>query len=595
MARQSLLSLCGAVAALIASSCWSGPLTVTRVWPERIVYRPGETATIDVDLANPGNAAVTANVAIEVRHGLDAKDETQRQAVTVPAGGNATARFRYAVPKGRKWGHEAMATLTDDRGVVQSTGHEYFTVGENPWELGHYMTLFWIRGKKKDGSIDSEILPRFRKGYVTTIEAYSWEPSVFDNMAPNMEVWRSGQGDYKEGKEDWQYLVERAHAMGMAVVTYIQSVSYGPYGLEFVRRHPDWLVYGEDGRPQGWFDVDKLAALQENPEAEAFIPDSGGFTAGVFLPSRPQVGDYWIREVMRSKEMFKWDGFRSDGNPSVAGGRDYVGKLHEVKDLDAANAEFIEKARRKLTEKYPSFLFGWNYPVCDTMGGGYGLKGMPKQLEKMIPGSYMLWEAFNSAGQPSSVLHNWRRMAQDLHCEVENIRKRGGFSHVGWMGSNRYLEAVASACGSHTDSWGGGSAYPNYRRFQFRWAEFLWDSKLRHVQSGADAVSAEAPPQVWWQDFVHTCDLPEGGQRVIVHLLNMPANDDEGWADRPPAPVANVRVAFKVPPGKRLTKVVALSPDTEGDVVTVTPVGEGSVSLPQVTVWSMVAAEFASR
>jgi hypothetical protein len=319
------------------------------------------------------------------------------------------------------------------------------------------------------------------------------------------------------------------------------------------------------------------------------------------------VGDFWIQEVMRSKEMFRWDGFRSDGTPGPYSGRDYTGQLHLVQDPDAANAKFLEKIRRELPKRYPDFKFGWNYQVFDPEGVNIG----PKQAERMIPGSYMLWESFNSAGQPGSVLHDWKRMAHDLQRETGYIRERGGFSHVGWMGSNRYLEAVASACGAHTDTWGDKEHYPNYRRFEFRWAEFLWDTALRYVRPATAAVKVEAPARVWWRDFVHTRDLPlvvrheravrhnatrvadyKQGQRVIVHLLNMPANDDEGWADRPPDPATHVRVAFKVPAGKKLTRIVALSPDTEGDVLNVTPAADGSVTLPQVTLWTMVVAEF---
>lgn len=589
MRMKKMLWLCLSFL-VYAAPVWAGPLTITCVWPERIVYKPGQTATIDVEVTNAAQAAATAQVSLAIRWGLDNQDMLPAQSSAVPAAGKATVRFTYPVPKDRKWGHEAIATLTDPADAVQSTGHEYFTVGDNPWELGHYLTLFWIGGKKKNGLIDTEILPRYRKGYVTTIEAFSWEPSVFDNMAPSMDAWRSGQGDYHETKEDWQYLIQRSHDMGLAVVSYIQSISYGPHGLEFVRKHPDWLTYGEDGRPQGWFDVDKMATLQENPDTEQFIPDSGGLSAGCFLPSKPQVGDYWIKEVMRSKAMFNWDGIRSDGNPSIVSGRDYTGKLYEVKDVDGVNAEFIQKLRRELKKKYPDLLFGWNYPVCDSMGGGYGVKGMPKQVNAMIPGSYMLWEAFNSAGNPSSPLHNWKRMAQELQCEAGYVREHGGFSHVGWMGSNRYLEAVVSACGNQTDSWGDKN-YANCRRFEFRWAEFLWDTALRHVPTDTDTVSVEAPDRVWWKDFVHARDLPDGSRRVIVHLLNMPATDDEGWADRPPAPATNVRISFTVPDGKKLVRVVALSPDTDGDVVKMTPNADGTITLPEVQVWSMVVAE----
>jgi len=52
------------------------------------------------------------------------------------------------------------------------------------------------------------------------------------------------------------------------------------------------------------------------------------------------------------------------------------------------------------------------------------------------------------------------------------------------------------------------------------------------------------------------------------------------------------RVTFKDVGGKKPRKIVVLSPDTEGDVVTVTPEADGSVVIPQVTLWTLVVAEF---
>ncbi|MHB9025484.1 MAG: COG1470 family protein [Armatimonadota bacterium] len=586
--RALLLTL--VAGALLAAPGWCGPLTITRVSPERICCRPGDTAKIAVDITNSGTAEVTANVALTICYSLDSREKLPGQTVTVPARGTATASFTYPIPKNRKWGHEAVAVLSDESGASLATAGEYFTVGDNPWEVGHYLTLFGLFGRKDNGQIDKEILPRYRRGYVTMIEAYSWQPSVFDAMSPKEDVWREGQGSLKEGKDDWQYLVQQAHNMGMGVVTYIQYFSYGPVGAEFVRRHPDWLRYDDKGRPSGfWFDVDALTKAREDADANVGTP--GGFSIGLFPPNlEDKVGQYWIDEMSRSKAMFAWNGFRSDGTPGPVSARDFRGTVQEVKDQDGEQARFIRKIRVELTKRHPDFLFGWNHVVFDPDGNHTG----QQSSDAAIPGAYMLWEAFNSAGHPSSVLHNWKRMAHDLQREAEYIRMRGGFSHCGWMPSNRYLEAVVSACGSHTDSW-GREAYANYRRFEFRWSEYLWDTALRFVRPGADAVTVEAPARIWWGDFVHARDLPDGGKRVIVHLLNMPEKDDDAWADRPPAPVTNVRVTVAVPTGLKLNKLVAFSPDTPGDMVTAAPNPDGSVTLPQVALWTVVVAELTKK
>jgi hypothetical protein len=245
----------------------------------------------------------------------------------------------------------------------------------------------------------------------------------------------------------------------------------------------------------------------------------------------------------------------------------------------------MAKVRKELTAAHPGYLFGWNTTVF-----GYPEKiSSEEEFDVMVPGSYCLYEFFNSAGQPSSVFHPWKKAAFYLQQEATPIRRRGGFSHAGWMASCRYLEAVASASGVQIDTW---SLPANYRQFEFRWAEYLWDCNLRYVRPGSDAVKVEGPASIWWEDTVNARDLPGGGRRVIVHLLNMPEKDDEGWADRPPAPAEKVKVTFATPAGMKLSKLGAISPDVPGEVVPVTPAADGSVTVPEVKVWTAVVAEF---
>jgi hypothetical protein len=576
----------------------AGDLSVKQVWPEKLCYKPGETATITVTVANAGgNAIADVSVDLAVIWGLDNRDRLPAQKVNVPANGEAKVAFSYPIPADRKWGHEAVASVGSVASVggalspdqLTGSGHEFFTVGANPWEVGHYLTLFNLRGAKANKQIDDSMLPRFRNGYTTCLEAYSVLPSQFDGMTSDTETWRSGQGWYSEGKSDWQYLVQRAHENGMAVVTYIQYFGYGPVGFDFARRHPDWLTYDKTGRPNAWFDVDQLTNDRYEPESQpAHTP--GGIVSGLFRPSEGIVGDYWIDQCIKSSEMFGWDGFRSDGQPGLVEGYDSTGKLEPLPDPAAANAAFMAKTRKVLGERRPGYLFGWNTCVF-----GYPMKiSSEAEFDVIVPGSYCLYEFFNSAGEPSSVYHPWKKAAFYLQQECTPIRQRGGFSHAGWMPSNRYLEAVSSASGVQIDGWPSPSAvnWPNYRRFEFRWGEYLWDCNLRYVRPAADAVKVAGPASVWWEDLVNARDLPGGGKRVVVNLINLPEKDDDGWADKPPAPAQNVKVTFATPAGKKLAAVVAMSPDVPGDVIPVTPAADGSVTIPRLAVWTVVVAEF---
>ena len=52
------------------------------------------------------------------------------------------------------------------------------------------------------------------------------------------------------------------------------------------------------------------------------------------------------------------------------------------------------------------------------------------------------------------------------------------------------------------------------------------------------------------------------------------------------------KTSFKAPEGKKVRKVAALSPDTEGDRVNVSLFPTATVTLPEVTLWTGVVAEF---
>ncbi len=571
-----------AILCWLVAVCTHGQV-VQRVWPERIVVAPGHEARVAVEVANPGAVDVVIELVVRLRYGIDAEDVLPPSPIAIPAGRSTTTTVAFAIPPDRKWGHEVIATLANG-----SEAREFFTVGTNPWELGHYITIFMLRGRKESGDIDRTI-ERWRDSYVTAFEGFSWQPSVFDGMAPpELEIWRSGQGGYKESKEDWKYLIDQGHKQGIAAITYIQCFSYGPYGMDFARRHPEWLTFGADGRPAGaWFDVDKLSAYRDAPEDQGF-DTPGGITTGRFLLTRPEVGDFWIDQVIASVDMFGWDGFRSDGMPGIDSGYDIAGNLVEAKDRDH-NAEYLTKVRQRITERFPNFLYGWN-----NVAGGYPrMHNSAAEEAVMLKDAYSLYEHFRSAPDPKSDYHTWKKMVAHLQQEGDAVREGGGFPHAGWMASLHNLEAVASASGVQIDTWTvEPPSFANYRRFEFRWSEFLWDNKLRHLRPATDAVTVEAPASIWWQEFVQARDLPNGGRRMIVHMVNLPDNDNDAWTDQPGPEATNVTVKLLMPPGLKQNRLLVLSPDMEGDVVTVSIADDGTVTIPTVVRWTMLVAEY---
>ena len=93
----------------LTSSADAASVVITRVWPEKIVCKPGETAKITVDLENTTPAALTGAVTLAINHGLAERDELPGQPTILAAGSKATVTFFYPVPPGHKWGQAAEA------------------------------------------------------------------------------------------------------------------------------------------------------------------------------------------------------------------------------------------------------------------------------------------------------------------------------------------------------------------------------------------------------------------------------------------------------------------------------------------------------
>ena len=85
--RKQPLFICLLLA--LGLPAWSGNLTVAKVWPEKLCYKPGETAKLAVEVANAG-VAVAATVSLKVNWGLEETEALPDQGLAVPAKGTAT-------------------------------------------------------------------------------------------------------------------------------------------------------------------------------------------------------------------------------------------------------------------------------------------------------------------------------------------------------------------------------------------------------------------------------------------------------------------------------------------------------------------------
>src|SRR5205085_11626085 len=101
------------IALLNLAASASAELTIQKVRPDRIYYKPGEPITVEIEVKNPDKApAAEAQLIIELVHDLDTAVNIGAQSISIEAG--KTQKLKFAA-KSEPWlGIEARATLKRD-------------------------------------------------------------------------------------------------------------------------------------------------------------------------------------------------------------------------------------------------------------------------------------------------------------------------------------------------------------------------------------------------------------------------------------------------------------------------------------------------
>ncbi|MBI3921365.1 MAG: hypothetical protein HY318_08115 [Armatimonadetes bacterium] len=599
------------------------PVRITRVWPDRIRYKPGENGTVAVAVENLSTATQTCEVRVTLQHDLDEPKSLGTPKLTVDPGKTAEVQIPLRHDGGLfGYGLKAVALV---EGKEVDAAEEYFCVHSNPWavatgahdeEWAEYTTPWWAvfyTIGQGDPAIDAAVLAA-RKDYTTCTEFFSWSPGECFYMNPKEPFWiRGNGGDLLRSKRELQREVAGLKSHGIGCITYIAYQAMGEHTLELVQQKPEWFAYSPDTgdhlefynvnelekRKEFWkkFDWEKYKSdgdstspgWQNTPESakkyEEFWKGPSEecrklSIIGYFVPNYklPEVVDYCADQAIASAKMFGWDGLRWDcghlnTGPIWGSFKPFVD--FSGKPLAPTPAEMVpqtianlKRLKTRIHKQLPDFAIGTNY------GSWMETHTYPKMTEELCrDGGWLLDEFSYGYNAATSPYHWWDKYYAIMADEGEHVTSLGGHYNPfafnrngGTYPVDRLYETIFRIAGhGHPNSIYYNSRTPagNFAQFCVRFGRFVFDPAIRRVDKPEEIITVQSAATLWWNKTVGR--LKDGNSEYqIVHLINPPvaAEVETDPMSRLNPPVAYPSVSIKLPAGKSKTKAWALTAES---------------------------------
>ncbi len=558
------------------------PAAVTRVEVDKVHYAPGETVKAQVWVQVPAGSAPLRLVAEDVTE-LDASREVfTRDLSAEPA---SPIEFEFKLDD-REFGHELRCSLRAQDRVVHDRS-EYFGVSKNVYRVGvtggggpQDMRAFSV----EDGD---RLMQAAKKGYANYFERFAWAPCDYSNLAPDDEIFYSGQVQYPGSRTGFRNLLEAAHRVGVKGITYGKSCGAGIEGFRTFQRHPEFFSQSAEGpgcEAMSVFYLERMVANDYNLHSP---PSEGGWQhwASLWVDwSHKEAVEFGADAIIKSVEMFGWDGIRWDGH--------FVGKQQP----------FIDK----LNARYPNFVHGYNIAFANP-GSALFLPPDTNDFPEVAAHHGMLMDESVRDWSHSNFSPGYPRPFYEAVCREADYEKRiGGLPLIitfdmGSVQDKTFNVLCALAAGQRYTymTSPGDFAFGTLPKFLARYSAFVWDDTCRvaHPETSI-AVTAADPAAVapWWRESVWLRSLPGGRQQLLVNLLNpIGYSNFSARVQAPPSHLSNVSIRVTTPEGAKLVRVAHASPDLPEGHRFLTPTLEGksaTVTLAEVRTWSILILEY---
>ncbi|HEY3418069.1 MAG TPA: hypothetical protein VGM23_14415 [Armatimonadota bacterium] len=559
-------------------------LVVEDVLANKVHYQEGEAGSGLAKVLNCTDQVQTARLLVRLFTDLDSKGTlVYDQPVTVPARGEQQVTFDF--PKLGTYGYELRAEIVDTAGKAVDARADYFTVLNNVLEVGLTVSTpfrdtyvpypIGHKGNPAEYAAWCQSTARWaeavRRLQQNTMELFAWGPADCIKLVPQQEDWDSGQTKYPGSISRLKTLINECHLRGMTVQAYIQSL----WGIDddgsYLQEHPEYFAYNSEGRPQGW-DLHNMEPVDDH-----------------------------IAGMLKSIEMFGWDGARWDGHFDYMTPYDnlktLLGEKIDVSKRDEQVATINDKIRKAINGKYPNFTWGhnWNDQVENFAAS--------KEITSICAnGSWIMNEAIKDSESPTSGTHKWVEYAARITNGNRILRAQGGLNLL--VAPPQYFQAGSQVLYKTLLPYAGrsylyGSAFYDRMpigydlpKFMTRYARYLWGKEFVSEADASPFVSVKSPGDIWWKAYFSQKVTPNGVEQVLG-LINppvVPAVTIEP-AGSLPAPQQNITVTCMAPKGMKTATAVLLSPDRHPyqQALPVTLTGKSAtVVVPELRFWDVL-------
>ena len=571
---------------------------VVKVDVDKVRYLPGETLKGGATVADVGGKGGEGTLTVYLEHNV--KDRVKAASLPVKLSGQPQRiAFDVALPK-EELGYALVAEYAAANGADRNEASEYFTIASNYLRVA---VSGWL-GERDMGAYNEAALrakvEKNKTNYVNMCESFAWAEEDMVGMSPATEYWFSGQTCYQMSRKGLRRLFELAHESGIAVVSYGKFVMSGYLGWKTAYDYPNDHK-GQYGYPVGmWEGVDSIV-LDRFRNKEFAIYGHGPNVKGnrfdpwwqAFLPINPDPTPRMSRvaaeEVIRSVNMFGWDGIRWDGQ--MRGG----GQCGGDGQYDAAAARRTQALVRYFEEivntPFPRFGHGYNYLMVQQRPG-YDWALEDYELDELSRnGGLLMNESIGNATDGP-----YDAIARNLQVEGDLCRERSvyflGISSA--MGPRDWM--VEAALWSAAGARSYGCKLREHARYYTRYAQYTLDERLRRLVTPEKILSPVATTRLWWQPFVYETPLENGTRRLVVNFLNIPRQEHRTPEKGPTKYVMEpgtdpVSFTLNLPAGLRPTAVNLIDPWTLN--VTEAPLKDNGFAVPAVACWLVAVVDLA--
>lgn len=355
------------------------------------------------------------------------------------------------------------------------------------------------------------------------------------------------------------------------------------FGGEFLRRHPEWFVYRENGKvPWGILNVGVEDAsripsfLLEAPVGHRFLGPRFNYLKREYL-------DFAIDQVIAGAETFGYDGVRFDGHFEISpegydiNGQPLVKKETEdftdqnslAKEAQGLTRDLTFHMKRRVHEVLPGFLFMFNsFFRAGNRNSFYGDEINPDLIAQLSDSGAAANESVNDA--PFSSSHrasSWEKLSGYMVWDVDACRKCGGYAYVWCPQAYKTCKelgilytALVLATGDHpwfiqahnSPLMSINKFYPDNKKmlaFATRFSSLIWGYGITREKEPENYLHlSSSKGNVWWKDYVNSRQLKDGRKYLIINLLAAPPDIFlDGKTQKLPEPVENISIKFKVP------------------------------------------------